>query len=159
MPRDTTSFEENTQCERFAVDSIPLNLYSLANCLSQRNHIPKADGAISRIVALVASDQRLAYLRQNIYQEAARFYSQMGKFELADEYLSRQLAIVKQKGSEVLTDFVKINLLINQGNWAASRHDLITAELKYSQALLLVESQWEPSKEQIELLFAGIARL
>ena len=145
--------------DKFPNDVIPLNLSALANCWRQQNLVDQADDAIGTTVDIIEGDRRLAFLRQNVFQEAAKYYSQSEQYDKADDLLGKQLSIVKVKGSKVLTDFVTINWLINRGNLHEVRGEFTEAESSYQKALTLIESEWEPRREQVELLHTCWSKL
>ena len=138
--------------DKLPTDVIPLNLYALATCWRQNRHADRADHAVQQVVQVITQDKHLSFLRQNIFQEGARYYSESEQFELADDLLSRQLSIVKLKGSKVLLEYVTTNWLINKGNLHTSSGDFEQARSDYEEALALIESEWEPRLEQVDLL-------
>ncbi|MFX6067026.1 hypothetical protein ABTE92_19170, partial [Acinetobacter baumannii] len=85
---------------------IPVFLYSLASCWRHHAHAIEADAAIASTLAIISSEKPLSFLRQNVYQECARYYAESEEFDKADELFSLELKIVQRKGNSVLLDFV-----------------------------------------------------
>jgi hypothetical protein len=143
----------------FPTDAIPLDLIALANCLHKHNLTEYADTSIALVINLIAEDDKLAFLRQNIYQEVAGYFTKRGKYIEADELLLRQLSIVSLKGSKVLHDFVKINRLINMGNMQLTNSNFDEARESFLDALLLMEISPEKHPDQIAFLYESWSKL
>lgn len=140
-------------------DAIPLLLYALASCWRKHKYLDEASEAIRLVVEIVNEDENLSFLRQNVFQEAARYFIESEQFEEADELLTKELAIVNRKGSKVLLDFVTVNWLINKGELHAQRSEFDEAESSYRKALSLIESEWEPRPEQVDKLYSSWTKL
>ena len=149
QPGELKAEDTDTPVDNLPGDVIPLTLYALARCWGKQHHSQDAIEAIEKVVDIVSTDSRLSFLRQNIFQEAARYFMQIKSFACADDLLTRQLAIVKLKGSKLLLDFVTINWLINRGNLHAANQQYLEAETCYQDALAIIESQLEPRQEQV----------
>jgi hypothetical protein len=143
----------------FPTDTIPLDLIALANCLHEHNLGEYADTSIAAVVSLIAEDDKLSFLRQNVYQEVAKYFTRRGKYIEADELLIKQLKIVSLKGSKVLQDFVKVNRLINKGNMQLANEDFDGAKESFLDALLLMETSPEKHPKQIAFLYESWSKL
>ena len=143
----------------FPTDAIPLDLISLVNCLYEHNLPEYADSSLADVIDLITHDDKLAFLRQNIYQEVAGHFTRRGKYTEADELLLMQLAIVSAKGSKVLHDFVKINRLINMGNMQLTNLDFDQAKESFLDALLIMETSPEKHPDQIAFLYESWSKL
>ncbi len=150
--------KEHPANDKLPTDVIPFNLYTLATCW-RNAETGRSDYAVNQVVDIISQDDRLKFLRQNVFQEAAKYFAECEQYERADELLTQQLEIVRRKGSQVLLDFVTTNWLINQGNLHAMRNEFELAEMRFREALALIESEWEPRAEQVDLLNAGWNRL
>jgi hypothetical protein len=143
----------------FPTDAIPRDLIALANCLDKHDRTEYADTSIAVIIALIAQDDKLAFLRQNIYQEVAGYFIRRGKYIEADKLLQMQLSIVSLKGSKVLHDFVKINRYINVGNMQLTNSNFDEARASFLNALLLMETSPEKHPDQVAFLYESWSKL
>ncbi|HEY9680231.1 MAG TPA: hypothetical protein V6C86_01420 [Oculatellaceae cyanobacterium] len=150
MPPDLDPWRHGPQ--KFPTEIVPLGLYALAKCWHRHKRGNLANDAVKRTLDLISSEEKLFFLKQNVYQESARYYWEVDQFDLADDLLGKQLSIVNLKGSKVLINYVLTNWLINKGNLHCSRNEFSDADRHFSEALTLIEAAWEPSQNQIEWL-------
>jgi hypothetical protein len=143
----------------FPTDAIPLDLIALANCLYEHNLAEYADTSLAVVIDLIAQDDKLAFLRQNIYQEVSGYFTRRGRYTEADELLLMQLSIVSVKGSKVLHDFIEINRLINMGNMQLTNSNFDQAKESFLDALLLMETSPEKHPDQIAFLYESWSKL
>jgi hypothetical protein len=157
---ESQTHAESAQAHKtYPTDTIPLDLIALLGCLNNHGLAEYADNAIGTVIDLIAEDDRLSFLRQNIYQEVAGYFTRRGKYLEADELLLQQLSIVSLKGSKVLHDFVRINRLINLGNMHISNLKFDDAKTSFLEALLLIETSPEKHPDQIAFLYEGWTKL
>ncbi|HEY9755642.1 MAG TPA: hypothetical protein V6C97_10800 [Oculatellaceae cyanobacterium] len=150
MPPDLDPWRHGPQ--KFPTEIVPLSLYALAKCWHRHKRERFANDAVKRTLDLISSEKKLFFLKQNTYQESARYYWEVDQFDLADELLGKQLSIVNLTGNKVLINYVLTNWLINKGNLHCSRDEFLDADRHFNEALTLIEAAWEPSQNQIEWL-------
>jgi tetratricopeptide (TPR) repeat protein len=140
-------------------EAIPLDLIALATCLYKHGLSIYADTSIREVIETISQDGRLAFLRQNIFQEVAAHLTRAGRYAEAEELLCKQLTIVEAKGSKVLLDFVKINMFINKGNLQLTKSQFEEARDSFLKALLLIETAPEKHPAQVSLLHESWGKL
>jgi tetratricopeptide (TPR) repeat protein len=157
MPPEVDPWTHGPQ--KFPSEIVPLSLYALAKCWHGHMKFNRANDAVKRTVDLISQEKTLWFLRQNLYQECARYYWESELFDLADDMLERQLSIVRSKGSRILINHVLTNWLINKGNLHCLRGEYTDANRHFKEALALVESAWEPNQQQVEWLHLSLRKL